>query len=53
MTRDWERALPTYIKLLRVLWAENRMALGSGNAFGKSAKGVRPQAAPIRRASVP
>jgi hypothetical protein len=46
MTRDWERALPTYIKLLRVLWAENRMALGSGTAFGKSAKGVRPQPLP-------
>ena len=46
MTRDWERALPTYIKLLRVLWAENRRALGSGNAFGKSAKGVRPQPLP-------
>ena len=46
MTRDWERALPTYIKLLRVLWAENRMALGSGNAFAKPATGVRPQPLP-------
>jgi hypothetical protein len=33
-------------QLLRVLWAENRRALGSGNAFGKSAKGVRRQPLP-------
>jgi hypothetical protein len=47
MTKDGgEAVLPGYIKLLGVLWAENRMALRSRNAFREPAAGVRPQAFP-------